>query len=74
MNRLLTSCRTAAFTRRRSPGLWRWHLTKVGMGLMVILMSSCTVFVFNEDKNAKKDSGDSISIVITHSAEQDIRQ
>jgi hypothetical protein len=47
---------------------------KVSMSLMVILMSSCTVFVLNEEEHSKKDSRDSISIVITHSAEYDMRQ
>ncbi len=47
------------------------RLTFISSGLIVVLVSSCTVFVFNEDEHAKKNSGDSISIVITHGIEQE---
>ena len=43
--------------------------TIVCVCIAAVFLSSCTVFVLNEEEHAKKDHGDTISITITHNIE-----
>jgi hypothetical protein len=45
------------------------QLAILWLSLTAAFLSSCTVFIFNEEEHARKDTGDTISIIIAHDIE-----